>query len=196
MLSFVEWGILKPIKGVAEFVNANGRQVRNPRAYHGWRKIWGMVPDNGPNIQASCDFLFQETLDESPPCLAHTVQLVVEDSIDAQRAVIDLMAVGRNFVNFINKSKPAKNFLLNCQREQGIQVPLTVVRCVEPRWDSELAMLERLVKLKPYARELAEHADFHNKCTLFTLNQWNLAGGLITLLSPVRVLTKFTLCRF
>ena len=53
-------------------------------------------------------------------------------------------------------------------------------------------MLERLVKLKPYARELAEHADFHNKCTLFTPNQWNLAGGLITLLSPVRVLTKFT----
>ena len=48
------------------------------------------------------------------------------------------------------------------------------------------------MKLKPYARELAEHADFHNKCTLFTPNQWNLAGGLITLLSPVRVLTKFT----
>ena len=190
--TWIEWGFLAINHGVPVTILHNGTEVVNKAAYSGWERIYGVVCDNGPNIQASCDFLFQETLDDSPPCLAHTVQLVVEDSIDAQRAVIDLMAVGRNFVNFINKSKPAKNFLLNCQREQGIQVPLTVVRCVEPRWDSELAMLERLVKLKPYARELAEHADFHNKCTLFTPNQWNLAGGLITLLSPVRVLTKFT----
>ena len=143
-------------------------------------------------MQAACDYLPQEILGESPPCLAHSVQLVVYDSIDSQRTVIDTLAVGRNYVQFINKSKPARNLLFQLQREHGVRSPLNVVRCVEPRWDSELSMLERLVKLKPHASEVAEHDDFRNKCTLFTPNQWSLAKSLITVLSPVRVFTKFT----
>jgi len=118
VLSFVEWGILKPIQGVAEFVNANGRQVRNPRAYHGWRKIWGMVADNGPNIQAALVHMWQEIYDESPPCLGHTVQLAVNDTTNSQRAVIDVLAIGRNLVSHVNKSKPAKNMLISLQRDQ------------------------------------------------------------------------------
>ena len=62
----VEWGILTSITGVAEFVNANGRQLRNPRAFHGWRKIWGIVADSGPNIQAALVHMWQEIYDESP----------------------------------------------------------------------------------------------------------------------------------
>ena len=130
VLSSVEWGILIPIQGVAEFVNANVRQVRNPRAFHGWRKIWGMIADNGPNIQAALVHMWQEIYDESPPCLGHTVQLAVNYSIDSQRAVIDVLASGRNLVSYVNKSKPAKNMLLSLQCDQGVPKPLTLVQNV------------------------------------------------------------------
>ena len=186
---FIEWGFLEIIADAPLEVQIEGLKVPNVYAYKGWQRIYGVIADNGPNVQAACDSFPQEILDESPPCLAHSVQLVVHDSIDSQRTVIDTRAVGRNFVQFVNKSKPAKNLLFQLQRDHGVRSPLTVVRCVEPRWDSELSMLERLVKLKPHVREVAEHDDFRNKCTLFTPNQWSLATSLITVLSPVRVLT-------
>ena len=192
VLCLVEWGILTPIPNVPEFVNANGRQLRNQRAFRGWRKVWGIVADNGTNIQGALVHMFQEIYDESPPCLGHTVQLVVNDSIDSQRAVIDILAIGRNLVSFINKSKPAKSMLFQLQRDQGIVKPLTVVQNVEPRWDSELAMLERLVKLRVFIRDLAEHPDFVNKITSYTPYQWELVSGVMSMLCPVRVLTKYT----
>ena len=115
-------------------------EQQNP-AYSGWDRIWGLVCDNGPNIQGAIEFLEQSIVDDSPPCLGHTVQLVVDDSIDSQRAVIDLLAVSRNLVAFINKSKPAKNVLLKLQKDQGIRNPQTVLKSVDTRWDSELGML-------------------------------------------------------
>ena len=102
VLCFVEWGILTLIPGVAEFVHTNGR-LRNPRAFHGWRKIWGIVADNGPNIQAALVHMWQEIYYESPPCLGHTVQLAVNDSIDSQRAVIVVLVIGRNLVTRLMK---------------------------------------------------------------------------------------------
>ena len=53
--------------------------------------------------------------------MGHTLQLVVDDSAGAQHTVIDVLAIGRNIVvAFINKSKPAKNLLLQLQRDGGI----------------------------------------------------------------------------
>ena len=53
-------------------------------------------------------------------------------------------------------------------------------------------MFERLVKLRPFIRDVAEHVDFRNKITVYTPYQWDLVSGMIALLCPVRVLTKFT----
>ena len=55
----------------------------------------------------------------------------MNDSIDSQRAVIDVLAIGRNLVSYVNKSKPAKNTLLALQRDQGVPKPLTLVQNVE-----------------------------------------------------------------
>ena len=175
-----------------EFDDHNRRQLQNRDAYSGWEKNYGVVADNGPNIQGAVEFLPQESVDDSPPCMGHSVQLVVDDSVGAQRAVIDVLAIGRNIVAFFNKSKPAKNLLLQLQRDGGISNPLTVLRFVETRWDSELLMFERLVKLRPFIRDVAEHVDFRNKITVYTPYQWDLVSGMIALLCPVRVLTKFT----
>ena len=46
-------GILTPLGGVDEFVNIQGKEVRNREAYDGCQKVWGIVADNGPNIQGS-----------------------------------------------------------------------------------------------------------------------------------------------
>jgi len=37
-------------------------------------------------VQAAIRYLWDPIIDESPPCLGHTVQLVVNDSVDSQRA--------------------------------------------------------------------------------------------------------------
>ena len=190
ILCFIEWGFLSAIGNVPEFHDHNGKRVRNVNAYTGWDRVYGIVCDNGPNVQAAADYLPQESIDDSPPCLGHTVQLVVHDSIDSQRAVIDVLAIGRNLVAFFNKSKPGKSMLLQLQKDGGVARPLTVVRSVEPRWDSELAMLERLVKLRPFICDVAEHELFRNKVTVYKPHQWDLATSIISLLCPVQVLTK------
>ena len=84
-------------------------------------------------VQAAIRYLWDPIIDESPPCLGHTVQLVVNDSVDSQCAVIDVLAIGRNIVSYVNKSKPAKQMLLQLQRDQGVTSPLTLLQNVEPR---------------------------------------------------------------
>ena len=49
--------------------------------------------------------MWQEIVDECLPCLGHTVQLVVNGSIDKQWAVIDILSVGRTKVSFVNLDK-------------------------------------------------------------------------------------------
>ena len=73
MLCFIEWGILVRVPDVPEFAIIEEKRVRNHRAYSGWEKVWGIVCDNGANLQAALEYLPQQLLDESPPCLGHTV---------------------------------------------------------------------------------------------------------------------------
>ena len=77
--------------------------MRNVNAYSGWNRVYGIVCDNGPNVQAVADYLPQETIDGSPPCLGHTVQLVVQGSIDSQRAAIDVLAAGWLFLTNLSQ---------------------------------------------------------------------------------------------
>ena len=120
------------------------------------------------------------------------MQLVVNDSIDSQQAVVDLLAVASYLVAFFNKSKSAKNLLLKLQKGKGISTPLTVMKCVEPGRYIELLMLARLIKLRVFIWDIVEHEDFSNRPPGLTPNQWELAGGLTSLLSLARILTKFT----
>jgi len=53
-------------------------------------------------------------------------------------------------------------------------------------------MLERLLKLRLFVRDIAEQDAFRGRLTIYTANQWELVAGLITILSPIRNLTKFT----
>ena len=39
-----------------------------------------MVCDNSPNMKGAIEYLEQGIVDDSPPCLGHTVQLVVDDN--------------------------------------------------------------------------------------------------------------------
>ena len=56
------------ISNAEEFVEINAKQGRNREAFSGWRKVWGVVGDNDPNIQA-VEYAGKEIVDESPPCL-------------------------------------------------------------------------------------------------------------------------------
>ena len=69
---FIEWGFLDIIAEAPLVVQIEGLEVPNVNAYKRWQRIYGVIADNGPNVQAACDYLPLEILDESPPCLAHS----------------------------------------------------------------------------------------------------------------------------
>ena len=50
---WIEWAFLIIIPGVPLTILQNGVEVCNKAAYSGWDKIYGVVCDNGPNVQAS-----------------------------------------------------------------------------------------------------------------------------------------------
>ena len=75
----LEWNILSLKDGV-ELV---GEDINNDD-YAGWDRIWGIVPDNGANINAAIRTCPQHVIDGSAPCIAHTGQLAVNSSIHAQ----------------------------------------------------------------------------------------------------------------
>lgn len=44
----------------------------------------------------------------------------------------------------------ASQALKNTQLERGVKVPLTLIQDVTTRWNSQLAMVKRLLQLQPY----------------------------------------------
>jgi len=92
------------------------------------------------------------------PCFAHTLQLAIKDGLSSgtdknRKGGVDrALAKARKLVTHFSHSIPSRNALKNAQLECGMvtstQHSLQLVQDVVTRWNSQLAMLQRLVKLK------------------------------------------------
>jgi hypothetical protein len=158
--------------------------------FDGWSRVVGIVTDNGSNMRAAIKLLPAEIRDASFSCIAHTLQLVIEDAIDPQRARVDTLAVARNLVRYIKQSSPAAEFILQAQRLAHVAQPLVVIQDVATRWDSQLTMLERLLELRPFISMLCTDDAFFNKVTNLSDNQWRLAASMVKVLAKIRSVTK------
>lgn len=119
-------------------------------------------------------------------CTVHRLQLVIEDAVLTQRAIIDLLAKCRRLVTHFNHSALACHELKLLQEEQG-KVPLLPVQDVPTRWNSAYLMVERLVKLK---RSIQLYVSDHNNLPTITANEWQLCEPLLHILKPFFELTK------
>ena len=90
------------------------------------------------------------------PCFAHTLQLAINDGLrwgenrKAKKEGPIQLALGkaRRLVTFFHHSIPATKALKVAQTSQGVKKPLMLVQDVATRWNSQLAMINRLLQLQ------------------------------------------------
>ncbi|XP_074604103.1 E3 SUMO-protein ligase ZBED1-like [Brevipalpus obovatus] len=109
-------------------------------------KIVACVTDNGANVKkAVCDLIGSS---KHLPCYAHTLNLVVKNSIESSGNLGEVLKQVRSIVQYFKQSGPAADELRRAQTDDG--KVLKVKQDVETRWNSTYLMLERYMKIKDH----------------------------------------------
>ncbi|XP_050309320.1 zinc finger BED domain-containing protein 4-like [Anthonomus grandis grandis] len=145
-------------------------------------KVHLMVRDNGANIVKCCN----DAEIPSVSCFIHNLQLVITQTIDTQRSVLDLIATCKKMVGHFNHSSAACTKLKEIQTELNIPGNKLIQEDDPTRWNSTFLMIKRIYEQK---RALTVYAADHNVDNL-TSNQWVLLESLINLLQPFEEITK------
>ena len=106
-------------------------------------RVFTILRDSGANFVKGLNLIDIPHLS----CFAHSLQLVVEDGLKTQRAVVNVIANVRKIVSHFNHSILAK------QRLSAIQARLdiphhSILQSVPTRWNSMYAILERALEQK------------------------------------------------
>lgn len=80
-------------------------------------------------------------------CFAHTLQLVVEDGVLAQRAVIDVLSVCRKIVGHFKHSTTAYSHLQAIQEQLGLPKH-RLQQDIKTRWNSSFYMIQSILEQK------------------------------------------------
>ncbi|KAG0433631.1 hypothetical protein HPB47_019736, partial [Ixodes persulcatus] len=113
----------------------------------------------------------------------------VQDAKKETKGFANVCAKARAIVGHYKRSSGAKARLQGIQKRMVIEVPLELVQDVPTRWDSEYAMLARLLKLKAaVALDLAETDTVEN----LTADEWRLVTALVLVLQPIEEATTAT----
>ncbi|KAL1256427.1 hypothetical protein QQF64_011972 [Cirrhinus molitorella] len=118
-------------------------------------------------------------------CTAHSLQLVVNDGLASQRAVIDVIAMLKKCVTHFQHSILAKQRLRNIQRDLGLPEH-NLIQAVPTRWNSTLHMLHRALEQK---RALNIYSVEHGGFTCPSAHQWDIVSKLVETLIPIEEVT-------
>ena len=125
---------------------------------------------------------------EAQGCFAHTLQLVVNDGVLSQHAVIDTLAVCRSIVGHFKHSTIAYHKLDQIRERLDIKKHYNCNRTsLATRWNSALYMLQTIYEQK---MALVAYATEHGDLTMLTPNQIELTRKVIAALEPVEAITK------
>ena len=147
------------------------------------KRVFLILRDSGANIVKGMNLIEIPNLS----CFAHSLQLVVNEGLKAQRAVIDVVSKVRKIATHFNHSVLAK------QRLRTIQVRLAVpqhsiLQSVPTRWNSVYVMLARAVEQKSAISLYAtEHGGIQDNVP--SNYQWGLIENVVDTLKPFQEIT-------
>ena len=119
-------------------------------------------------------------------CFAHTLQLVVNEGVLSQRAVIDILAISRKIVGHFKHSTLAYHRLNEIQDKLSMDKH-RLVQDEPTRWNSSLYMLQSIYTQK---MALAAYATEYDSINMLTTHQLELVRKIIAVLEPVEEITK------
>lgn len=106
-------------------------------------KIHVAVRDNAANMRCATYIAEFSALG----CVAHTLQLVIQDAIFLQANIVILIKKCRKIVRHFKRSEQASRYLSKCQETYSVPHN-SLKQDIETRWNSTFLMLERLVEQK------------------------------------------------
>lgn len=150
-------------------------------------KIYLVIRDGGSNIVKGVNDLNLQ----NETCFLHNLHLVVTDALNSQRAVKDIIALGRRIVGHFNHSSLACSKFKDIQEKQLHVQYKKVVQDVPTRWNSTFYMLSRLLELK---NAISLYVNENSEIQNFTSYQWTLIENCVKLLQPFEEITKQISC--
>ena len=145
-------------------------------------KLTCIVRDNAANYVAG----LRDANISNFGCLAHTLQLVINDGVLVQRSVQELLGVARKLVGHYKHSNVSFQTLQQIQAQLGLPQH-SLVQDEPTRWNSSFYMLQRLTE----QRTALLAAGPQCACTVeLHAQQWTLAEKLVRTLLPFEEATR------
>lgn len=122
----------------------------------------------------------------SIPCMAHTLQLAVNEGLLSQRSISEITAIGRKIVGHFKHSPLAYSRLQDLQIQFGMP-PKRLQQDIATRWNSTYYMLQSLLEQK---RVIAAYMTDYDLPATLSAHQWMLMENIVSLLAPFEQMTK------
>ena len=122
----------------------------------------------------------------SLPCMAHTLQLAVNEGVLAQPGVTSMLKLGRQIIGHFKHSTLAYTQLEDVQIELGMKIK-RFQQDVQTRWNSTYYMMQSLLEQR---RALAMYATDYDLPATLTLSQWGVMENMLSILAPFEEMTR------
>jgi hypothetical protein len=140
------------------------------------------VRDNGSNIKAAV----KKSVWFDLACFAHTLQLAISDGIRAVDGMENMLTKCRRIVSYHHHRCLAGQRIDQIRRD-GQLPELDFVMSCPTRWNSEYAMVDRMLLLKSaVCTDIAAVGDVEN----LTTAEWKLAEGFVAVCQPLAEATE------
>lgn len=135
------------------------------------------VRDNGSNLKAA----IRHSVWYDVACFAHSLQLAIADAIRCVEGMENMLKKCKQIVSHYHHSSVAGGRIDNFRQQSNLPQYEFVMSC-PTRWNSEFAMVDRLLVLKAaVCSDIASTGDVEN----LTTSDWKMAEGFVSVCRPL-----------